>query len=418
MLYAPWNSRNSIELRLAAQGHELEPGDTVSFQSYGTQYNGIVRSLRNNGDWSVSLTVQIVGQNFPIEVETQEPVRPPNEVPTASGLISVVMDAPAIYPAEANVSSDRLFLRAGFAAYSGGVWAGGQLEASDTASTGDMTLRVSTSIESQVATVVIPPAGNVEPYMTDYDSKIVVSNASINTDELEDATYDAVLTDPYLNLIAIGSGSYWEYVQWMNHTIDGNQITFTGLHRGRFGTEYYMDSTKSGDLCVVMDASLQLTPYPRQMLLDDTSYLYRVRAPNAPVWRSRLSLLPLQGNFRKPLSPARVQALRGDDGWITFTWERRERFHAGLRDGTADIPLTEARELYALDIFSPSRKTVARAIEGLTERAYRYGPNMQARDGHSASTSLYVRVYQINETHVGRGFPGGGLIEIKDANHE
>lgn len=414
MLYNMWAARNTLELRLPPRYIEADPGDTVEFPRYGTTYKGTIQRTRRNADWSVSTVVTITSDSFAVEGETQPPIQPPNDINMGTSVLRAVMELPALYPAERNPSADSLYIRVGLGNYASSSWLGGQLEASDTGATSDLSIRLLADAPAQIGTVTTAPLRDVLSWQTDYDSQIVVSNNSIDTDTLVAATYDELLGDNYRNLIAIGDGIAWELVQWMDfELVDDRTIRFTGLFRGRFGTEYYRSAAKPGSLCVIIDDATVTVAYPRKMLLDDTRYVYRTRAPNTPNFRAELGVLRLSGNFRRPHAPCNVKAVRAPgDGSVTITWERRARFNGELRDGTADVILDEDREYYAVDIYNADRTSVMRSFEQVKQRSVWYGPNMQATDGNDGAADLYVHVYQINETHVGRGFPGGGLINV------
>jgi hypothetical protein len=106
-----------------------------------------------------------------------------------------------------------------------------------------------------------------------------------------------------------------------------------------------------------------------------------------------------QSTALRPLSPARVRALRTAEG-VHISWIRRTR-----RDGDSwaagDVPLGEEREAYVVDILSGA--TVLRTLAAAGP-AVLYPAASEVADFGAPQSSLSVRVSQLSAT-VGRGFP-------------
>lgn len=85
-------------------------------------------------------------------------------------------------------------------------------------------------------------------FTTDYVNTVTIRfSKSIPAGHLRNADKLAIIEDPALNLLFVGS----ELIQFMNHVIDvdGRTVTFDGLLRGRFGSDIHVDTHVIGEAC-------------------------------------------------------------------------------------------------------------------------------------------------------------------------
>ena len=106
----------------------------------------------------------------------------------------------------------------------------------------------------------------------------------------------------------------------------------------------------------------------------------------------------------RPYSPVHLQGKRDPTtGDWTFVWVRRTRT-GGDSWESADVPLSEASELYTLEILDAPGGDVLRTITGLGAQAYLYSAADQVTDFGSTQFNVAIRVRQISATY-GAGAP-------------
>jgi hypothetical protein len=105
----------------------------------------------------------------------------------------------------------------------------------------------------------------------------------------------------------------------------------------------------------------------------------------------------------RPLRPVHLHARRTVAG-VQFNWIRRARFDAD--SWTGEVPLGEANEAYALDIFDGA--DVVRTIEVASSAAL-YPAADEIADFGAPQASLHVPVAQLSAT-VGRGFAADAVL--------
>lgn len=208
------------------------------------------------------------------------------------------------------------------------------------------------------------------------------------------------------NLALLGD----ELIQFKTATLTAtNTYTISGLLRGRFGTEWAINSHVGGERFVLVDESKW------RRISGSISTLNVSRSYKAPVFGGRLSSAPAQtftntGIGLKPYSGVRLRGSRDGSGDLTITWLRRTRL-SWYSISTAEAPLGEDSEAYEVDILSSgSPDTVLRTLSGSSE-SVTYTAAQQVTDFGSAQSSVNVRVYQISSTSaVGRGYPLAGSV--------
>ena len=100
----------------------------------------------------------------------------------------------------------------------------------------------------------------------------------------------------------------------------------------------------------------------------------------------------------RPYSPVHLQGKRDPaTGDWTFVWVRRTRI-GGDSWEAAEVPLSEASELYTLEILDAPGGDVLRTITGLGAQAYLYSAADQVTDFGSTQFNVAIRVTQISAT--------------------
>lgn len=222
---------------------------------------------------------------------------------------------------------------------------------------------------------------------------------------LESRTEAALLEGA--NTAAIGTDGNWQLIQFR----DVEQITPTryelrGIIRGRRGTEHETRNSRAGNRFVMVS-----TGAPIRVALQSAeigaSRIYRAVTLGAPYSSGDLQTFTGRGVALRPFSPIDVSLEDQENGDVRITWIRRNRLSQELRDGV-EIPMSEAAELYEVDLFARFDVTVpVRTLSSSSESAT-YTASQIAEDFGSplaSAETLAAAVFQISNI-VGRGIAG------------
>jgi hypothetical protein len=130
--------------------------------------------------------------------------------------------------------------------------------------------------------------------------------------------------------------------------------------------------------------------------------------------RAELVSAAALGTDLMPLAPVLLQAVpAGAD--ILLSWVRRTRIGGELRDGTGEVPLGEAAEVYEVDILSDAggtgpSGTVLRTLTAAVP-AVTYPADQIAADFGGMPPRVSIAVHQISAA-VGRGFAAKATLEL------
>jgi len=117
------------------------------------------------------------------------------------------------------------------------------------------------------------------------------------------------------------------------------------------------------------------------------------------------------GRGLMPFAPAQARMRREANGDLAIRWLRRDRALAADSWVLAEVPLSEAAEIYDLEILNAS--TVVRTVTGLTTPTFTWTAAMQTADFGGPVRSVDVRIYQIGA--LGRGVPFSTTLTISEA---
>ena len=191
-----------------------------------------------------------------------------------------------------------------------------------------------------------------------------------------------------------------EIIQFKTVTsLGSNRYRLSVLLRGRFGTEWAMNSHSPGERFVI------LSPFTVTKLhesRDDisTTRLYKLVNTGQTLSTSIPYLEYHDGVALMPYAPCHIKATRDGSDNITLTWHRRTRVNGAWRD-YVDIPVGETEEAYEIDVLD-STGAVVRTIDATAETAA-YSAADQTTDFGGPQSTVTVIVYQISEA-VGRGY--------------
>lgn len=404
-----WNARKGHSIRLNAGYMEAKPGEVFTFDASGVRHTAVVTSKYINADNSLSISLtELADNDYPIELEAQTPLAPAQAV-MGMPVNALVVDLPALDPS-ANPQG-RLQAYAVLSPYSPEDWPTfARLDMRELSEGADWRVRYITT-DPTPAGAIINELGPVQsPFETDYNNIIQVDLQGIPTDALESATYEEMLAGA--NLAIIGRNGLYEYIQYGNVEINGNVATLSTLFRGRAGTDAHTNLITGGVFIPL--TKIGLIEYPVSAYQAATGYAYRSETPGQSKDELEEKAYYPMGNSRKPFAPNDVKATRLANGDILFTWKRRVRFGGELEDFTGDVELDEDIEAYALDIHNADFTEVVRRVGNIHQPRYVYTLADQIIDEFNTNDVLNTLVFQINPTHVGRGFAGGGAINVVD----
>lgn len=142
-----------------------------------------------------------------------------------------------------------------------------------------------------------------------------------------------------------------EILQFTTATlIATNTYQLSGFLRGRRGTEWAMSTHSAGDSSVLAETATW------RNISQDNAEIGIERKYRCATFGQKLSEAATV-NFEndaarlKPYSPSHIEGFRDASNNLTVNWIRRTRIDGQWRDGV-DVPLSEAVELYDVEIYS------------------------------------------------------------------
>jgi hypothetical protein len=217
------------------------------------------------------------------------------------------------------------------------------------------------------------------------------------------------------NTLAIGNeDGGWEIIQYVTAELIGvRRYRLARLLRGQLGTESEMrDPVAAGARVVLIDANaLQSLDLTADQRLLDLTYRYGPAAYGHDHFTYAEATLAFRGVGLRPLSPARVKAVRpvaGSD--IALSWIRRGRVAADSWEQT-EVALGEESEAYDVEIMDGGAviRTFATTAPAVTYTAAEQTADWGAPIAAPASLSL--RIYQKSVTF-GRGVALGRTLSF------
>lgn len=380
----------SAPISLSRKHTALTPGDSVLVESDdGSTYRMLLGKLTQSSG--------VLGFETRLEnptVFTQAGVTggdysPQTDVLPISSTLLLMMDIPLLRDADDGIG---MYAAArGFA----GDWPGAEVFES----TDDLAYSSRATItESAVLGLTETALGDWDRNnVTDETSRVTVN---IGAGTLSSITDEQLMGSTTLNAALIGD----EIVQFRTASmLSAGVYLLSGFLRGRRGTDRIMTGHTAGEDFVL----LQTIGMRRvsQSLAD----LGAVRYFRGVSIGRLLSTAAAQqvintGVSSMPFAPADAQANRVSTDTV-ITWNRRTRMETRfLGPLSSSVPLGEATEAYAIEIYSSSAFTTVVRTLASTTPSVTYTSAQQVTDFGSNQSVLYVRIYQISET-VGRGFP-------------
>jgi len=183
-------------------------------------------------------------------------------------------------------------------------------------------------------------------------------------------------------------------------SLGGSRYRLSCLLRGRYGTEWAMNSHGTADPFMLLTlATIKRVTHDATDL--GVNRFYR----GVTIGQLIDSAIPRgfanQGVGLKPYAPCHVTGSRDGSDNLTITWFRRARYNAEWRDAL-EIPIGEESEAYEVDVLDGAG-TVVRTITDLTTPTASYTAAEQTTDFGAPQAAIVVVVYQLSGI-VGRGY--------------
>lgn len=388
-----WQERNGHSLRLPPMYMAMNPGNTLQWSNYGATYTGILVKTTLNADNSMTVSaIEKDADYLPAVIATQPPSTPVSWV-GIDIVNTVIFDL--VDTDEDQVADGFVNVRLAMGGVEPGAFHGARFELAPVGPLPAWTpvVTLSAAEEVMLAALAVTPA----------------DDATTLRIELRNMTADRLTAGIGENL-AVGNGSTAEVVTYTGITpVGGDVYDLTGVDRGLFGSDLFINVHLVGEGVAFVD-DMPIFTIPVSEFVAGTTYLYRTVPLGLPEYQADTFVFVPGGNSRKPYSPDNVDAIRDIGGDWVITWDEDLRF-AGEPDS-----------IYSIDIYNGDWSQVVRRVQVLnTETSgntYTYYIEEQMIDGINELEYVNFLIYQINASHVGRGFPGGGAFGTVPANLE
>lgn len=406
--FTRWMERSEYSFRLHWGRLALEPADVVTVSlDTGFTFRGRFGDLDIGSDFSLesgNLTQENAGQYVSTAVSDGADGNP-GSLPVVGPTNVFLIDAPLLTDSDSNTTASRSYWMG--ANYGQGAWPGALLNRS---SDNTAWLEMNQLVDDAAWGVTTAALGDPESvWRTDTVNTIEVSMVT-GGDDLASATETEVLNGANAGILLKADGTV-EVVQWQTVTVIGNgNYELSGLLRGRRGTDTMaFNHTANETFLVLTDASLGRFSTAHGSL--NVDFYYKAPTFGQTFDQAVVTTFEYTGRDLMPYAPTNVTCTDAGGGDVDIAWQRRTRIGGELLDGTGDVPLNEASELYDLEVMDPTFTTVLRTVSNNATTDYTYTNANRITDGTDGDTTLYLRVYQRSAT-VGRGFTHDWTVEI------
>ena len=183
-------------------------------------------------------------------------------------------------------------------------------------------------------------------------------------------------------------------------SLGGSLYRLTHLLRGRYGTEWAMNTHRTGDRFILLTTTTVGRITQTTTDIGALRY-YRAVTSGQLVSQATTRGFTHYGAGLKPYAPCFVQGSRDGSDNLTITWYRRSRINAEWRDAI-DVPIGETTESYEVDILDGAG-AVVRTLTDLATPTAAYSAADQTTDFGAPQALVVVVVYQLSGV-VGRGY--------------
>ncbi len=206
---------------------------------------------------------------------------------------------------------------------------------------------------------------------------------------LQANTTEEVVGNRTRNLISVGD----EILQWTNFVVDPfepNRVKLTGLVRGRFGTEVFINYHVAGEEVVLITETSVVPVYGNlSKAMKNKPVSLKVFSWANVGQDKKVELYPWSMNALSYPAPVHVKKFHVANGDIKLEWDGRSIYGGELIDGVASYPLSPTREVYDDYVFNNSPRATDSNPYGELYAVYIYNYDVvQAFGGYKEVDSL------------------------------
>jgi Putative phage tail protein len=373
-----WASREKAQFTLSPQLTKIEAGDVL---------------VINSDRWRVQSIADGIARR--VEAVAHDPAvydPPPFKGRLASSATSQVFGKPDVVMMDLATASN---LTAPWIAAQATPWPGSLALYKKTGTSSFAFIQLLSQQATIATTLTIFPSGETDRIVGHFSLDILMhfgACASVSKDELLNGA----------NLAAIGNAETgFEIVQFQTaELIAANTYRLSGFLRGQGGSEVEMLASRpAGQNFVLLNSAVpQLQLSLTESTLNNT---WRIGPSSLDHGHPAYLEISFAGAMRalRPLRPTYLKATRDSQG-IGLSWLRRTRVDGDSWD-VAEVPLSEAAELYKLEILNGT--TVVRSVLN-TSQNYLYATADIITDFGAVQASLSIRISQMSAVY-GPGTP-------------
>ena len=392
LLYLAWLERYDITLSLPPTYNHLEPADVITVNASEGQYVLRLTSVNYTADGRIACQAKYNSIATYTATALGVAGAVTETVLAETGQTAyAVLDIPTIID-----TADTPGVVVAMAGYAAG-WSGGTLFKSDDAGQIWADLQGTSAPGTTMGTCTALASGRTD---------IIDTANSITVTLIEGALSSVSESSLFAgaNWFAIGDHGRWEIVAAKTCTlVSGTTYTVSDFLRGRYGTEWAMDTHIVGDWIIQLDGdTAAFVNYALSAI--GASHYYR-GITNGDAFDSVSDRVQeYTGVCLECLAPVYFNGSQdpATNDW-NITWIRRTRIGGEWRD-LVDAPLSETSESYSLDIFADGLYSAIVRTVTTSAASFAYTSAMQVADFGAVQPFLVVNIYQVSDK-VGRGYP-------------
>jgi len=408
-LYSAWQERTSYKGQMAWDYLWLDPGDemTVNLDD-GSVLPQRIDSQTIGGD----LLMEFESRSSDVATYTSTvdgdggvaPIRKPFSQSLKSRIF--ILDMPLLADTHAPTAGLSMEYY-GMAGYGAADWRGAiMFKSPDGLTWTEITDTVNETSYGTLATVM---PDNLDPFAMDHDLELDVYMVT-GEEELESITYEQLLAGGNAAAVIKGNGDI-EVIQFQTVELIGDgHFKLTEILRGRRGTNVFCGGHSSSELFVLLTPAESIV---RTLPIEEVGspYYFRAVTIGTMFQEAPITSATSRGNDLKPYMPTHFTAEQVATD-IEFNWVRNTRIGGALMDGgTGEVPLSEAAELYDLEIYDGPGGALVRTFSGLTTPTKLYLNADIVTDFGSIPSDITFKIYQISAL-VGRGLSRELTVEV------
>ncbi len=403
MVYTAWRERNTYEIALPWSYLALDPSDVAKI-AWNDGSSVKLRPTKIDLGLDFSMKVSAVGQGdqtYASQLRQSGDFFTPQPGPGDQDSKLFVLDIPLLRDMDSRGSTGSVvYLAAG--PFTLNAWVGCRVyKSSDPTLAGEVVATIVNACSWGSCVTALPD--NLQPWGWDRSTVLTVRPIG-GPVGFESATEDEVLSHSANALAVFRSDGEAEIIQFVTavENADGSW-SLSQLLRGRRGTDVVCKGHAIGAPYVVLDP-LTITPIQVNPAERGQPRYWRAVGFGLFPQDAQTVARPTNARDRQPYMPAQLKAVSTGGGTpsVNVSWVPRTRLHGEWLSGV-DAPLSEASELYDLEIYSGPGGTLKRTFADVgAARTVTYSNASIVADFGALPAALTVRLYQKSAV-VGRG---------------